>query len=391
MRETGEILVEIGAQPQRPTFLRLAEPATIHLMPKNPDPSASPGKPAVLFWQLQALGWSGTIIISAAFALIGSFGSRDALLIGAFRALLGFSVTSFLLRPVMRAVRRSDARVLAWSGVLVLCVALGVADTLATGGVARVIDADLQDAGNRRFLTVSLVLRGLLYVLWSLLYWGINYWLETRRSLLRMARLEAEARTTELQLLRAQVNPHFLFNALNSILAEARNSDGVLAITQALADYLRFSLRQTGTLQPLGEELDALENYLRVEKVRFEERLEYAIHASEEVRRLPAPPALVQPLLENAIKFGQRTSRLPLRIEIDAKVEAGTLRITVTNTGQWIEPASRGPTGIGLANLRRRLELLAGPGARVEVFRDPDCVRVVLDVPMPAATPATFS
>lgn len=117
-------------------------------------------------------------------------------------------------------------------------------------------------------------------------------------------------------MLRARINPYFLFNARNAILAEAAKPQRVIAITHSLADYLRFSLAQTSGLHPLGDEVDALESYLRVEQIRFEERLEYGFSVDEAARCQVVPGALVQPLLENAVKYGPRTSQWPLRLAI---------------------------------------------------------------------------
>ena len=127
-----------------------------------------------------------------------------------------------------------------------------------------------------------------------------------------------------------------------------------------------------------------MEGYLEVEKIRFEERLEYSLVADAEVRRLRVPGALVQPLLENAIKFGQRTSPRPLRITIHARTGPEGLLIEVMNSGKWVPEGGRDSSGIGLVNLRRRLQLLCGAGASVahEVLED----RVIFRLMVPPAS-----
>jgi LytS/YehU family sensor histidine kinase len=192
-----------------------------------------------------------------------------------------------------------------------------------------------------------------------------------------------DKQANDLKLLRAQVNPHFLFNALNSILAVCDEPQKVTAITQALADYLRFSLRGGDARQPLGEELDALESYLKVEKIRFTDRLEYTIQADAAARSKLVPGALVQPLVENAIKFGQRTSPCPLRIVVQARLLKGNLEVLVENSGHWVSKKDPSSTGIGLSSLRQRLELLCGPLATVTVKTPSD--RVILQVILPEA------
>ena len=334
-----------------------------------------------LFWRLQAAGWSTTILIS-----IGTMAYWPVVqvgILGVFRALFGFAVTSFVLRPVLRSLRKQGRNV-QWPalGVLILlCAALAAADTATMNALARLIGMDLHISGARQFLNFSVILRFVLYGFWSILYVGILYWLDTQKAQLRLAQTEAAMRASELQTLRAQVNPHFLFNALNSILAESRNADAVQRITLALAEYLRFSLRQRNDTDLLGIELDALENYLRVEKIRFEEKLEYAIHSDMSSREAQAPVALIQPLLENAIKYGQRSSLPPLRVEITGTVRDDRLVVTVTNSGQWVESDPGSSTGTGLANLRRRLELLYDDEANLTINREDRRVSVRVELP----------
>ena len=209
--------------------------------------------------------------------------------------------------------------------------------------------------------------------------------IETADTRLTLARNEAAARTSELRQLRAQVNPHFLFNALNSILAEKDRPAAVESITQELAEYLRFSLRPSGEYYFLGEELDALQRYMRVEKARFEEKLVYEISASPEARQVRVPVVTVQPLLENAMKYGRRTSALPLHVRITAEVSGGFMRLVVANSGRWVEAEpARTDGGIGLANLARRLELLYGGRARLDTSSSCGWVQAELTIAMDA-------
>lgn len=311
-----------------------------------------------LFWRLQALGWGGTVFVALGVSGLVYSPVGMGFSVGLFRVAFGFAVTSLALRPILRAIRRRGgpltvSRILV---VLLFCGALGLVDTISTVQFSDLMGLDLDQPGVKPFLAVSVFFRAMLYMFWSILYFGVYYWLDTQSDRLRVARAEAAARASELQLLRSQVNPHFLFNALNSLLAESGDPVSVRRITLALADYLRFSLRQRAEEEELGVELDALESYLRVEKARFEEGLEYRIDADEVARRTRAPVALVQPLLENAIKYGQRSAMRPLRVTISAAVQDHTLEVSVTNSGEWV--TGDASTKTGLANLRRRLDLL---------------------------------
>lgn len=238
----------------------------------------------------------------------------------------------------------------------------------------------------------SLFSRLAMYVAWSALYFAIRWELETRHTELRLARAEAANREAELQQLRAQINPHFLFNALNSIVAQAEtNPPAVVPTTRAVGDYLRYSLSHGMHRAPLGEELAAMASYLQVETAGAgPDRLDWEIDADDEARLASTPTALVQPLIENALKYGSRTASDPLRLRVSARVTGGELLIVVENSGTWVTrapgAANGDSTGIGLANVRRRLELLCGPVARLETTHPTGHVRV--EVRLPYVSPA---
>jgi len=200
---------------------------------------------------------------------------------------------------------------------------------------------------------------------------------EDRRRMVEAERLLVESR---LQTLRYQINPHFLFNVINSIDALAHEApERVHHLVRQLARYLRFSLQwREESVVSLQLELEAIESYLQVEKVRFEENLEVRVEASSEARRCDVPILILQPLVENAIKYGMETSALPLRLKIAAVVENGELQLEVANSGKWVEPGtgpSRKQTRLGLENLRKRLELLYTERHTFDVgtVEDPDC------------------
>ena len=186
------------------------------------------------------------------------------------------------------------------------------------------------------------------------------------------------------------MQPHFLFNALTAVMAVSNDKEKVENLTQSLADYLRFSLsKRNDDYASLGEELDALENYLHVEKIRFAEKLQCRIDADQEARASTVPSHLVQPLLENAIKYGQQTSPMPLSIRIEARSTGDHLHLTVENTGSWVEPSAspqdqgRGTgLGMGISNLRRRLQLLTGDRATLTHELSPPWVRAMVTLPI---------
>jgi len=125
-----------------------------------------------------------------------------------------------------------------------------------------------------------------------------------------------------------------------------------------------------------------MENYLQVEKIRFEEKLRFRIDADQEARVFVVPRQLVQPLLENAIKYGQQTSPMPLSIRIEAQLTGDRLHLTVENTGSWVEPSASSGMGIGISNLRRRLQLLYGDRANLTHEHSPQRVQSMVTLPV---------
>lgn len=180
------------------------------------------------------------------------------------------------------------------------------------------------------------------------------------------------------RLLVAQVNPHFLFNALNSVRAlVSEDPERARDMITRLAEYLRGSL----SLEPvhrvrLGDELALHEAYFAVEKLRFEERLQVAVDASADARAAAVPPLLLAPLVENAVTHGRGT---PLVIALRAAVENEQLVLTVENSGSWA--ADGATSGMGLRNVRERLALAYGTAALLHTEADSDAVRVRLTLP----------
>ncbi len=337
-----------------------------------------------MFWLLQAGGWLLVIPVTASMAFLVFSDPGTLFLFSVVRQVFGFGLTLALWRLYQRwpaASFRLSRH--AWKIVLG-CIAASAVDSLLTEGWLRAFHLPALPALVERGTLFS---RLALYVAWSALYFAIRQELETRNTELRLARAEAANREAELQRLRAQMNPHFLFNALGSIISQAETNPGAVAdTTHAVADYLRYSLAHSSNEAPLGEELAAMASYLHVENAsQGPERLQWSIDASDAARLAIVPTALVQPLIENALKYGFRTSPPPLRLRVHARVEATELILIVENSGTWItrEPGekARDSTGIGLANLRRRLELLCKPAARLETIKDPAFVRIEVKLP----------
>ena len=186
---------------------------------------------------------------------------------------------------------------------------------------------------------------------------------------LQLSQARSSAQQAQLAALRYQLNPHFLFNALNSISAlivTKRNEDAE-RMTEKLSSFLRSSLNaDPGELIPLDEELAITEEYLGIESVRFGARLNVNVDCAPDACEALVPSFLVQPLVENAIKHGVGPSREPVDININASIDEGSLCITVENgvaPGAMEGQAQAERRGVGLRNVRRRLEAVYGTAA----------------------------
>jgi len=208
----------------------------------------------------------------------------------------------------------------------------------------------------------------------------------------RMLRAEAAARTLELQQLQEQMNPHFLFNALNAVLATKDDPDAVESVIRDLADYLRFVLAEARAFEPLSREWHALEKYLGVQQARFGGNLECSVTCDRASLAALVPPMLIQPLLENAFHYGSQTSGMPLRVSVTATVVDDWLEVVVANSGRWVEPDETRSPSTGIRSLRKRLALLVDDTATVDTVIDPDLdggwVRVVIRMPATLKPPS---
>jgi len=213
-----------------------------------------------------------------------------------------------------------------------------------------------------RDLLLNLISASTLLLCWSGLYLGIALRLEWKSQTIRAEKAVALAQQAQLQMLRYQINPHFLFNALNAIRAlieedEAKARD----IITDLSEFLRYSLISKSYADvPLRDELTAVRHYFSIQKKRYEDKLDLRIEVGPGAEDYPVLSFLVHPLVENAVKYGMKTSQLPLKISVEAFVADGDLHVRVGNTGRWVDPTKaeqpdlRG-TGTGLANIRARL------------------------------------
>ena len=205
---------------------------------------------------------------------------------------------------------------------------------------------------------------------------------------LDQSRLEARLSLAELQLLKLQLDPHFLFNALNATSALVQTDpEGAERMLGLVSDFLRESLRGANRQEHrLEQELAFLELYLQIEQTRFGERLQVRLEVDPELLAEPVPSLILQPLVENAVRHGMPEGERPLRIVVKARSRgAGRMELSVGDDGRGL-PAGELPVGVGLANTRARLEHLYAQAQSFELGAGPEGGTVVtLSLPRSSA------
>ena len=362
------------------------------------------------FWNLQFAGWGGALLLRAMSALANA--QPFSFLVLIFIA----TITGFAISLVLSVVFRQliTRRPLVTWGVtaLVLFVAVGLY-AFIDSWVIGLYYPDRETTFTQRFLGyfyLDLTLLGA----WSALYYAINFFLQVEEQADRLERLETQATSAQLAMLRYQLNPHFLFNTLNSIstLVLLQQTEPANAMLTRLSSFLRHTLiSQPGTMVTVAQEVETLQLYLDIERMRFEERLRTEFRIDPEASEACLPSMLLQPLVENAIKYAVSPQEEGARISLSAQLVGRRLRIAVSDTGPGLRggqvrpslpPAIIGEgktvsTGVGLANIRDRLAQAYGEDHRFEIRTPPEggftvIIEIPHEVPEAAAkSPATVS
>jgi two-component system, LytTR family, sensor kinase len=336
------------------------------------------------FWTIQIVGWIVYLVVIYITFLTIALPENylNLFYLKAFRALTGFFLTSVFLRQIYRFL--GNRLSIVWLILLVLICAsvFGYVWTIIEFYYAYltnpILNLDNYLARSPRIaLDYAMTLTA-----WSASYLGIKNWLAWQKERENALQANFLADKAQLEVLRYQLNPHFLFNALNSIRASVEEDKhrAKQMITQ-LAEFLRHTLVSAEKKEiPLYEEIDAVKNYLAIEKIRFEDKLEIEYDIDENAKDFCVPCLLINPLVENAIKHGLLTSPKPLRIKITAKLNDEKLFLEVENTGRLDELNNSNGTKIGLKNVRERLEKLYGEKGSFELKQNGDFVIAKIEI-----------
>jgi len=343
------------------------------------------------FWRLQFIGWGGTALLRAMTNIAN--GKPEQIVVTLIATVTGFSIS--LILSVIYGSLISRRPLITWSAT---AVALSFAVVIAAmiNGWTLSISTGSEASFAQTVLSVFYLDMPLLGA-WSALYYAINYYLQVEEQADRLERLEAQATSAQLAMLRYQLNPHFLFNTLNSIstLVLLRQTEPANAMLTRLSGFLRHTLvTQPGGKVSVAQEVETLKLYLDIERMRFEDRLRTVFRVEPAAAKASIPSLLLQPLIENAIKYAVSPQEEGARISLTAQVIGGRLRVTVADTGPGLrEQAARvadglrsgtGPvsTGVGLANIRDRLAQAYGEEHRFEIDNPPEGgFTVIIEIP----------
>lgn len=212
---------------------------------------------------------------------------------------------------------------------------------------------------------------------------AVEYHRAIRERETRAAQLEARLANAQLDVLRSQIRPHFLFNTMNAVSTLMhRDVDAADEMLALLCDLLRDTLDADGVQEvPLRDELRVLDRYLEIMRLRFADRLTVDVQVDDDALDTPVPHFILQPLAENAIEHGIARSAGGGRIVVAAERAGGTLRITVTDDGPGPAAGAAPRERIGLGNTRERLRQLYGPAAALRLQRSPRGTEVELRIP----------
>lgn len=353
------------------------------------------------FWLCQIAGWAGySLVTFLNITLVDGQVSWPHIGHIVLSAVLGI-LTTWPLRPLYRAtfdlplLRRL---VIATLAVVTLSFLWNVLRIVVFAWI--VGETAIWDDFNHWYFGSLFV-----FLSWTVLYYGIKYYemhtLEHQKLIEesalkereRFRRKEAESavREAQLQMLRYQLNPHFLFNTLNSInaLIRLKENSKAQAMLQQLSQFLRHSLEDdSNTYVSLNQELDSLMLYLNIEKIRFEDRLKLEFDIEPSAREALVPSMILQPIFENSIKYAIADSEAGGTVRLTAGVGNGVLQLQVSDTGPGMNAMQNFQgRGVGLRNTLDRLETLYGRDYTFETSAvEPSGLRITIRVPFEVAS-----
>ena len=337
------------------------------------------------YWVSQLIGWSIFIIVNLS-------------IISAFEKLTWQKVVMHLVISVSGIMLTNYYRYLIkkynWiklpiknllPRVLLTCLVIGTIIFAFAFGADYAFGRFKPDEFRPAFTLVGILNLSGVIAIWSLIYFSFHYFQNYKRVEIESYIWEAAVKDFELKTLKSQLNPHFIFNALNSIraLVDEDPQNAQTAITK-LSNILRYSLKmERSETVSLDEEMQTVSDYLVLEKMRLEERIKYFISIDPPSSKIEIPPMMIQTLVENGIKHGIAKRTEGGEISVSTKLENSKLLINIVNSGQIDQALLKQSDGFGISNTKQRLNLIYGDNAKFEIKNNSDdTVSAEINIPL---------
>lgn len=326
------------------------------------------------YWFCQVSGWAVFTLINL--AVISSFGKYNWQRLVVY---LTISLTGLFLTHQYRSlIKKNNWTSLQIKKVIPRILLTSIIIGLIIYAIAFGIDYALGQFKSDEFRIVSVLLgifnlSGIIAV-WSLIYFSFHYFQKYKRVEIESYIWEAAVKDFELKTLKSQLNPHFIFNALNSIraLVQEDPQSAQSAITK-LSNILRYSLRmERSETVSLEDEMQTVMDYLSLEKMRLEERIKYNVSIDPKTLKIDIPPMMIQTLVENGIKHGISKRTEGGIISVRTCLDNNNLVIRIVNSGHFNDEMLKKSEGFGISNTKQRLNLIYGDAAKFEIKNNSD-------------------
>ncbi|MEJ2004363.1 MAG: histidine kinase [Cyclobacteriaceae bacterium] len=315
-----------------------------------------------LYWLFQLAGWSGFFVIQSALALAAYYDAFTWYIVASYFniTIVGFVLTHFYRSYIKRKRWLNLSLINLAIRILLSSVLLGMLWAVLVLPINAYYFPTSEEPLS---LTVALILTvnlSIVILSWSMIYFIFQLFYNFKQSEVEKWQLEAAVKDAELIALKSQVNPHFIFNSLNNIRSlVTENPEKAREMITHLSGLLRYSIQFNNKERvSLEDELEIVQNYLNLESIQYEDRLQYKLEIKPETLEMLIPPMAIQLLVENAIKHGISTLPKGGLINVRSYLQKDKLFVEVINTGQLKEGIQG--TGIGLRNASDRLKLLFG-------------------------------
>jgi len=341
----------------------------------------------LLFWSLQFIGWGIPALLNMVGKLLlvkdlnTSYIIVEAALMIVFGILISTCYRYIIKRHVVLGAVDAKAILIGFIAYVISAFLIGIfLEYGARFAYHQILDKSMSRTLDNLFS--SFVNMALFLFFWTVLYYSIKAYFKYQDDQLDRAHLVAAAKEAQLNTLKGQINPHFMFNSLNNIRGlMLEDVDKARDMLTQLSEMLRFSLtKQDAHTIPLAEELEVVNNYVALSKIQLEDRLQYFSEIDAKSLEAPVPPMLLQLLVENAIKHGISNLKEGGVVQVKSEISEKMMLLKVSNTGV-LQPSSD-TTQLGIKNIEKRLKLLYGTKARFNLEQDNKTVVATVKLPI---------